>query len=79
MDTKCIYICIDNYWFDLTNYKHPGGQKILQKFHLKDGTQAFNEIPGHVEAYRLLENFEIKDKILLEKLNHIQFRSVGSL
>ena len=30
-----IYIKIDNFWFDLTNYKdHPGGLRILKKYHL---------------------------------------------
>jgi cytochrome b involved in lipid metabolism len=63
-----IYISIDKYWFDVTNYKHPGGRMVLKKFHLRDATQAFNDIPGHVEAYHLLENFEIRDKELLDKL-----------
>jgi cytochrome b involved in lipid metabolism len=68
MYTNCIYICIDNYWFDASKYNHPGGKKILQKYHLKDATDAFNEISGHVEAYHLLEKYEIKDQKLLKEL-----------
>lgn len=73
INSKSIFICIDNYWFDLTNYNnHPGGKKILKKYHLKDATKEFNEIPGHVDAYHFLEKFEIKDKKLIFELNNIK-------
>ncbi len=47
--TNKIIIFIDGYKFNVTAYAetHPGGKKILQKYHCKDATQAFNEIKGH--------------------------------
>lgn len=45
-----LFIKLDGHWFDLTNYtKHPGGRSILQTYHLKDATEAFNAIRGHCE------------------------------
>jgi cytochrome b involved in lipid metabolism len=69
-----IYIRIDNYWFDLTNYKdHPGGIGILKKYHLKDATIDFNLIKGHSDGFAegKLAEFEIKNVLLLEYLNLI--------
>ncbi len=53
MVKKPIIIIIDDYYFDVTEYasKHPGGSKILQKFHLKDSTEQFNNIRGHSDSY----------------------------
>ena len=69
-----IYVRIDNYWFDLTNYKdHPGGIGILKKYHLKDATIDFNLIKGHSDAFaegKLVE-FEIKNSLLVGYLNLI--------
>ena len=50
-----IIIFIDNYKFDVTEYAntHPGGKKILQKYHHKDATKAFNEVKGHCDGYVL--------------------------
>ena len=46
-----IYIKIDNHWFDLTNYKdHPGGYNILKKYHLKNATEAFDNIRDHIDT-----------------------------
>lgn len=66
-----IYIKIDDYWFDVTDFsnRHPGGHIILKKYHLKDATDAFNEINGHVEAYHFMDDFEIKDPALINQLN----------
>ena len=52
-DKTIIYI--DNYQFDVTDYlsDHPGGKKILQKYHLKDATIVFNEVNGHQDGYVL--------------------------
>ena len=46
-------IIIDGYLFNVTKYKklHPGGSKILEKFHYKDATEAFNNIRGHCDTY----------------------------
>lgn len=66
-----IYIRIDNYWFDLTNYKdHPGGIGI---YHLKDATIDFNLIKGHSDEFteRKLAEFEIKNVLLLEDLKSV--------
>lgn len=73
LDDK-IYIKIEGHWFDITNYdKHPGGKDILKKYHLNDATTAFNGIKGHDDTYVyvLLEEFEIKNPILLVYLNLI--------
>ena len=50
-----IIIIIDEYLFDVTSYadKHPGGKRILKKFHLKDSTEEFNKIKGHGDGYIL--------------------------
>lgn len=58
-----IIIKIDDHYFDVTDYadKHPGGRKILQRYHMKDGTLSFNGIKGHGETYvtELLKKYEI--------------------
>ena len=57
------YIFIDDHVFDVTDYikKHPGGGKILRKFHLKDATKEFNAIKGHSDeyAYGLLDDMHV--------------------
>ena len=63
-----IYIKIDNFWFDLSNYNdHPGGKTIFKKYHLKDATDSFNSIRGHSDTFveSKLKTFEIKNNILL--------------
>ena len=61
---KKIILLIDGHSFDVTSYasQHPGGIKILEKYHNKDATQVFNEIRGHDETFvqDLLEKMEIK-------------------
>lgn len=53
----CIIVIIDEYYFDLTKYSnvHPGGNRILKKFHLKDATEAFNAVKGHGDEFALNE------------------------
>ena len=34
---------------------HPGGNRILKKFHLKDATEAFNAVKGHGDEFALNE------------------------
>ncbi len=48
-------IIIDAHYFDVTTYldQHPGGKGVLQKFHLKDATDAFNSVKGHSDEYAL--------------------------
>ena len=50
-----IIIIIDDHYFDVTEYAktHPGGIRILKKFHLKDATDEFNKIKGHSDGYAL--------------------------
>ena len=50
-----IIIYIDDYAFDVTEYanNHPGGKKILQKYHMKNATKAFNQIKAHCDGYVL--------------------------
>ena len=52
-----IIIIIDDYYFDVTNYAkhHPGGKRILQKYHMKDATIEFNSIKGHGDAFAIDE------------------------
>jgi hypothetical protein len=38
---------------------HPGGVRILQKFHTKDATKAFNNAGHSKAAYEMLKDFEI--------------------
>lgn len=65
-----ICICIDNYWFDVTEYasKHPGGIDILRRYHMKDATDAFNDVRGHGDALHLLGSLEIHDRNILKIL-----------
>lgn len=70
MDNK-IYFSIDGFWFDVTEYKdHPGGTRILRKYHLKDATEIFNLYKCHQETYvfDLMEKYQIHDKELIAKL-----------
>lgn len=51
---KDIIIFIDGYKFDVTEYanQHPGGERILRKYHNKDATKMFNESTrGHMDGY----------------------------
>lgn len=69
-----IYVKIDGYWFNLTNFKnHPGGISLLKKYNLRDATNAFNDAK-HIDGFVLLlmEQFEVKDNYLIAKLNNIQ-------
>ncbi len=64
-----IFVKIDDYWFDVTNYNnHPGGSKILKKYHMKDATDAFNAAK-HVDGLLYLEDYEVKDLQLVKYLN----------
>ena len=64
MDKIIIYI--DGYKFDVTEYAkdHPGGKKILTKYHKKDATTEFNRIKGHGDSYVL----NILDKYCIGKI-----------
>ena len=65
------YIIINNKWYDVSDFIniHPGGEKILRKFHKKDATYEFYSIRGHYNYIHSLEDFLITDKVLLDKLN----------
>lgn len=72
-----IYVKIDTNWFDLTDYRnHPGGKSILKRYHLKDATEAFNEIKGHCDTYvdMLLDDYLIRNKMLVAYLNSALLR-----
>lgn len=53
---------------DVTKFAkdHPGGSKILQKYHNKDATEAFNEIKGHCESIVV----DMMDKCCIGKINN---------
>lgn len=48
-----IVIIVDDHYFDVTEYadSHPGGRKLLENFHMKDATDAFNEVAGHSDGF----------------------------
>jgi cytochrome b involved in lipid metabolism len=56
---KPIYCKINDSWYDLRYiaYKHPGGRKILEKYHEQDVTDKFYSISSHknvdLEKYRI--------------------------
>jgi len=52
LSKKRIVMIIDHHYFDVTDYadQHPGGRRILEKYHGKDATRAFEEIKGHGES-----------------------------
>lgn len=54
---EIIIIIIDDHYFNVTDYAlyHPGGKRILKKYHLKDATEEFNSIKGHGDAYAIEE------------------------
>jgi len=60
-----LIIIIEGYQFDVTEFasKHPGGQKVLEKFNGKDATKEFNEIKGHNESFVL----DLLDKFCIGK------------
>lgn len=64
-NTNKTIIKIDDYLFDVTEYKtqHPGGKKLLEKFHNKDATMEFNKIRGHCDTYV----YYILDKLCMGK------------
>ena len=60
IDVPCL-LTIHNKTYDLSAWAkaHPGGVKVLQKFHGKDATRAF-EAAGHSHAaYEMLKDFEV--------------------
>jgi cytochrome b involved in lipid metabolism len=66
-----VYVKIEGFWFDLTNYNtHPGGSKILKKFHCKDATKFFNNTKGHNDAFveSMLKKYEITNIFLIKYL-----------
>ena len=64
-----VIIIIDDHYFDVTNYlnSHPGGKKILKKFHLKDASNEFNSIKGHGDEYAL----SLLDKYCIGHINNV--------
>jgi cytochrome b involved in lipid metabolism len=67
-----LYVKIDSHWFDLTLYRaHPGGYSILKRYHLKDATEAFNEVKGHCDTFvdSMMREYIVTDKLLVAYLN----------
>jgi cytochrome b involved in lipid metabolism len=67
------YVMINNNWYDVTDFvkTHPGGETILKKYHKKDATEKFYSIKGHYNYLHTLDDFLIRDRYLLYKLNKI--------
>ena len=57
MTNEHIILIIDDHYFDVTKYasSHPGGVRILKRYHLKDATDEFNSVKGHGDAYAIDE------------------------
>jgi len=74
--SQSIIIKIDDHWFDVTEYsnKHPGGKQVLMKYHMKDATEVFNEIRGHVEAYHFLHDLECCSPVDENKQENLNFK-----
>ena len=55
------YIKIHEYWYDVSNFvkMHPGGEKILRKYHKKNATDKFYSIPNHINYLHTLDDFLI--------------------
>jgi cytochrome b involved in lipid metabolism len=60
LDEPCILI-MQGKRYNLTAWAkaHPGGDKVLKKFHNKDATRAFEAAHHSVQAYEMLKDFEI--------------------
>lgn len=67
-----IIIIIDEYYFDVTEYakSHPGGKRILKKYHLKDATDEFNAIKGHGDEYAI----DLLSKYCIGKVDSIEIK-----
>lgn len=68
--TKC-YVKINNDWYNLKPFLklHPGGNKILEKYHMKDATEKFYIIRAHQNYIHVLDKYLITDTFLIVKLN----------
>jgi hypothetical protein len=60
IDLPCL-LTIHNKTYDLSKWAkaHPGGVKVLQKFHNKDATRAFDAAGHSHAAYEMLKDFEV--------------------
>lgn len=59
-DLPCL-LTIKGKQYDLTAWAkaHPGGVKVLQKFHNKDATRAFDAVGHSKMAYEMLKDFKV--------------------
>ena len=62
VDEDCI-LTIENKKYNLTAFgkAHPGGHKILQRFHNRDATKAFEAAHHSSQAYAMLDDFRMVD------------------
>ena len=60
VDLPCL-LTIHNKTYDLSAWAnaHPGGVKVLQRFHGKDATKAFDGAGHSRAAYEMLKDFEV--------------------
>ncbi|KAI2499104.1 hypothetical protein MHU86_15374 [Fragilaria crotonensis] len=60
IDLPCL-LTIHNKTYDLSSWAkaHPGGVKVLQRFHGKDATKAFDGAGHSRAAYEMLKDFEV--------------------
>ncbi len=65
------YVKINNDWYDLKPFLklHPGGNKILHKYHMMDATEKFFSIGAHYNYIQAMDKYLITNKDLIDKLN----------
>ncbi len=75
--TNC-NIKINNDWYNVKPFLklHPGGNKILQKYHMKDASDAFFSITAHQNYIQALDIFLITVVIFMIFVNHKLRRNV---
>ena len=76
VDLPCL-LTIHNKTYDLSKWAkaHPGGVKVLQKFHNKDATRAFDAAGHSQAAYEMLKDFLVvpqggDDGFIINAFNH---------
>ena len=74
VDEPCI-LTIDGIQYNVTSYAkaHPGGVKVLQKFHGKDATRAFQAAGHSKEAHALLAQFAIPPSTAIDNRHGKQY------
>ena len=78
VESPCI-VTIQGRDYNMTAWakSHPGGNKVLQKFHNKDATKAFFDVGHSKDAVEMLDSFLIEDNILTPNMSSEEKASTG--